>query len=185
MESQLMKYYKEKSRVEKLSIHHLVNTLPNKPANAIEFINYCRSMMDTSSCNEANLATIDQNDCLLWRELRNARITASKMHEEAHCKVFEGTLCESIMGAIKLKDTEAMKRGRLLEKKVLKEVEKKMKLKINGCGLILNPNYLVFGASPDDESIDNSIEIKCPSSEKAMSSNFKSIYIILDNGSPN
>nr|XP_023022365.1 uncharacterized protein LOC111510665 [Leptinotarsa decemlineata] len=34
MESQLMKYYKEKSRAEKLSLHHLVNTLPNKPANA-------------------------------------------------------------------------------------------------------------------------------------------------------
>ncbi|XP_074032146.1 uncharacterized protein [Leptinotarsa decemlineata] len=118
MESQLMKYYKEKTRVEKLSIHHLVNTLPKKPANSREFINYCRSMIETSSCNEANLATIDQNDCPLWHEPWYARITASKMHEAAHCKVFEGTLCESIMAAIQSKDTKAMKRGRLLKKSI-------------------------------------------------------------------
>lgn len=60
----------------------------------------------------------------IWYELRYARITASKAYEAAHCKVMGGALTEAITRASKLKDTDAMKRGRLLESEVKSELEK-------------------------------------------------------------
>lgn len=59
--------------------------------------------MNSKSCEEAALATLEQSDCPLWHELRYARITASKAYEATHCKIFNGSL------------TETMKRGILLE----------------------------------------------------------------------
>lgn len=41
----------------------------------------------------------------------------------AHCKVLDGTLTQAILGTSKLRDMEAMKRGRFLESQVLKELE--------------------------------------------------------------
>ncbi|XP_026741056.1 uncharacterized protein LOC113503360 [Trichoplusia ni] len=167
-ENQLMKYYKEPSNSEKLSIHYLVSITQNKPKTAEEFIEFCKQMMQTKACEEAALATSEQSECPLWYELRYARITASKAHEAAHCKVLDGALTEAIMGASKLKDTDAMKRGRMLESEVKLEVEKNKKIKINKCGIILDPLHPIMGASPDGETADYSIEIKCPSSEKSM-----------------
>lgn len=52
--------------------------------------------------------------------LRYGWITASKAYDAAHCNTLDGTLTETILGARKLRDTEAMKRGRLLESQVLR-----------------------------------------------------------------
>lgn len=122
-DNQILRYFKEPTHLEKMSIHYLRSRMSSKPSNAQEFIKYCEKNMDMSSCDEAALATISQCDCPLWYELRYARITASKAHAAAQCKSIQGTLTESIMGATKLKETEAMKRGRLLENQVLKRVE--------------------------------------------------------------
>lgn len=122
IENQLMKYYKEPSACEKLSIHNLVSIMQNKPQSAQVFIEFCKQMMHSKSCEEAALATIEQSSCPLWYELRYARITASKAYEAAHCKTLDGSLTENIMGATKLKDTDAMKRGRNLESEVIKVV---------------------------------------------------------------
>lgn len=102
--------------------------LEDKPKTPQEFIDYCMKEMHTEVCKKAALATLNQNDWPLWYELRYARITASKAYEASHCKVFDGSLVESIMGASKLRDTDAMKRGRQLENEV---VEKMKKIKIN------------------------------------------------------
>lgn len=163
----LMKFYRNPNSIEKLSIHHLIIT--SKATNPAEFIEHCKLVMSTEACNEAALATETQNDCPLWHELRYGRITASKAYEAAHCHVLDGSLTENILGASKLKDTEAMKRGRLLESQVVKEVEKIKQIKINKCGLKLNAAYPTMGASPDGESTLYSIEIKCPMAAKALS----------------
>lgn len=163
--NQLTKYFVEPSNLEKLSIHYLTTTI--KPKSATEFMEHCKSVMTTIDCDEAAVATSSQNESPLWHELRYARITASKAYEAAHSKTFSGALTESIMGATKLKDTEAMKRGRLLEGEVIKEVAKLRNIKIKRCGLLLNPNYPIMGASPDGETPEYSIEIKCPFSEAA------------------
>ncbi|KAL0811978.1 hypothetical protein ABMA28_009376 [Loxostege sticticalis] len=157
-DNQLMKYSTEPNSVEKLSIHNLSTTSQAKTPD--EFIKHCKLHMSTSACEEAEQATLGQSD-------------SSKAYEAAHCSVLDGSLTESIMGASKLRDTE-VKRGRQLENEVIKEVEKKRKIKIKRCGLKLNPNYPVMGVSPDGESDDYSIEIKCPSTEKAMTQYIKS-----------
>ncbi|XP_035435718.1 uncharacterized protein LOC118266384 [Spodoptera frugiperda] len=162
----LMKFYQSPNNAERLSIHHLI--LASKATNPVEFVEYCKLVMSTEACEQAELITKDQNDCPLWHELRYGRITASKAYEAAHCKVLDGSLTENILGATKLKDTEAMKRGRFLESQVLKEVEKIKQIKINKCGLKLNAAHPIMGASPDGESTVYSIEIKCPASEKAL-----------------
>lgn len=59
-----------------------------------------------------------------------------------------------------------MRRGLNLENHVREVVEKKLKAKVNNCGIILYKNYLQFGASPDDTTKDAVFEIKCPSSIK-------------------
>ncbi|KAF9415527.1 hypothetical protein HW555_006846 [Spodoptera exigua] len=162
----LMKFYRAPSTVEKLSIHHLLST--SKATNPLDFIEYCKLIMTADACKGAAIATLEQNDCPLWHELRYGRITASKAYDAAHCNTLDGTLTETILGASKLRDTEAMERGRLLESQVLKEVEKICKIKISKCGLKLNSTHPIMGASPDGENSVYSIEIKCPTSEKAM-----------------
>lgn len=166
--NQLTKYFNEPSNIEKISMHHLASMMQDKPKTPQEFIEFCKGQMHIKACKEAALATLDQSDCPLWHELRYARITASKAYEAAHCKVFDGSLTETIMGASKIWDTDAMKRGRLLESEVIKVVEKMKKIKINKCGIILSPLNPIMGASPDGETTDYSIEIKCPSSEKSV-----------------
>lgn len=104
----------------------------------------------------------------MWHELWYGRITASKAYDFAHCNTLDGTLTKTILGARKLRDTEAMKRGRLLESQVLKEVEKIRKIKISKCGLNIISTNPIIGASPDGENSVYSIEIKYPTSEKAM-----------------
>lgn len=140
-----MKYYKEPSNSEKLCIHHLVSIMPNKPKTPQEFIEFCKQMMHTKTCEEAALATSEQSDCSLWYELRYARITALKAYKAAHCKVLNGALTEAIMGVSKLKDTDAMKRGRLLECEVKSGVEKIKNIKTNKCGIILDPLHPFIG----------------------------------------
>lgn len=60
MDNQLMKYFKEPTHLEKLSIHYLRSRMPSMPSNAQEFIEFCEQNMDMRSCEEAALATINQ-----------------------------------------------------------------------------------------------------------------------------
>ncbi|KAI4463230.1 hypothetical protein MML48_4g00000647 [Holotrichia oblita] len=130
IDSELIKYYKEFSPSERLSINYLIITMPNaKLASPLEFVKYCSTNMDTSICEEAFQLTLDQSDCPLWHELRYTRITALKAYEAAHSHSFDGSLVEVIIGASKLKETEPLKRGRSLEKDVWRKWRKRQGLK--------------------------------------------------------
>lgn len=48
-----------------------------------------------------------------------------------------------------MKDTYAMKQGKILEKEVRRLVEKKIGDKIKLCGFYTSPDCPVMGASPD------------------------------------
>lgn len=174
-DSVLTKYYKEATDVEKLSMHTLFTNFlqGNYGITAEEFLEFCSSEMSDTVCISAEKQTVRQAECALWHELRYARITASKVHEAAHCHTLEGSLVETILGASRLKDTAAMIRGRKLEKNVRKEVEKIKGIKIYPSGLNIKHEHPVMGASPDGICDDYVIEIKCPSSIKAISSYIK------------
>lgn len=49
--------------------------------------------------------------------MRYGRITASILHEAAHCKTENESLVQRITGAAKVHDTYAIERGRIFEKK--------------------------------------------------------------------
>ncbi|XP_018577801.1 uncharacterized protein LOC108916086 [Anoplophora glabripennis] len=118
-------------------------------------------------------ATKGQSKSSLWYELRYGRITASKIYEAGNCKTSDGTLVETIIGAHKIRETRAMKRGIKLEKEVLRRVEEELKIKLKPCGIILKREYPIFGASPDAIADDFVVEIKCPNSVKALSNYIK------------
>lgn len=124
--------------------------------------------MITAACKQAERETVLQSDCPLWFELRHARVTASKAYDAMDCRTMEGTLVESLLGARKIQ-TAAMTRGSLLEASVLKEVEKKCNVKLSRCGLLILPEHSIIAASPDAICEDFIVEVKCPTSERAMS----------------
>lgn len=178
-DSILTKHFKGMTNVEMLSIHHLLSNFlqAQHGSTAEEFLNYCSSQMSDTVCNSAEIETVQQSKSALWHELRYARITASKAHEAAHCHTLEGSLVETILGASSLKDSAAMVRGRTLEKDVRREIEKLKTVKINLCGLKTLPQHPVMGASPDGICDDFVIEIKCPTTEKAVTKYIKNGHI--------
>lgn len=122
--------------------------------------------MDGKLMQNVVLETKSQYKSSLWRELRYGRITGSVVHEIAHCKTKDGSTIDKLFGK-KFLDTKAMKRGRELEPLVKSAVEKLLGEKITDTGLWLQPDFPIFGASPDGIGPKNKycVEIKCPLSK--------------------
>ncbi|XP_073964659.1 uncharacterized protein [Choristoneura fumiferana] len=109
-------------------------------------------------------STKKQAESKLWHSIRQGRITASKVYEACHCDTPDGSLVEQILGGYKIYDTKAMKRGKMLEKPVIKEIERILGVHIEECGFYLT-NFF-SGASPDGVANNFIIEVKCPSTAK-------------------
>lgn len=153
-----------------LSMHQLlINFIENNETSATDFLRFIKSQMSQEICQKIQQQTREQSDNLLWHELRYGRITASILHEVAHCKTSNGNLILRMLGASKKFDSFAMNRGRQLEQSVVAVVEKQLNKKLNKSGLILIPKFPLFGASPDAIGEDFVVEIKCPSTEKSIS----------------
>lgn len=60
-----------------------------------------------------------------------------------------------------------MKRGRNLERQVIKVMEEKMNIRITTCEMFILPDFILFGASPDGLSEKYVVEVKYPSSIKS------------------
>lgn len=114
------------------------------------------------------METKQQRDSLLWHELRYGRITASIIHEASHCKTKDGSFVQRLLGASKKFDSEEMRRGRNLEKVVIKEVENQINKQLTESGFILSSDFPIFGASPDAMGDDFVVEVKCPKYEKTL-----------------
>ncbi|CAH0730981.1 unnamed protein product, partial [Brenthis ino] len=68
--------------------------------------------------------TKEQANSKHWHSMRQGRVTGSRIYEYIHCKTQNGALVQSILGGYKVPETLAIRRGKLLEKEVLKELEK-------------------------------------------------------------
>lgn len=154
------------SDVRQFSFHNFLMQASDKLNNDVEKV--LGSLTDTLNDNvlaEIETATKNQCDNPLWHELRYARITASKVFDVSRCQTTDGSLVAAIMGA-KTPDTPAMKRGRKLERSVIKSVQNILKKRVKPCGLFLSPQYPMIAASPDGICKDAVIEVKCPTSER-------------------
>lgn len=83
------------------------------------------------------------------------------MYEASRCYTADCNLVHRIIGAAKIYDDIQMERGRILEKLVIAEIEKKLKVKIQKSGLLLIPSQPILGASPGGIGCDFILEVKC------------------------
>lgn len=131
-----------------------------------DFVASIREHLTEQNIKKIEIDTRDQASSEKWHLAHYGRITASKFHNAAHCSTANGALVNSILGG-KTPETSAMKRGSMLEDKVFQLVKNKFP-DARKCGLFLNKNYPLFGASPDGIGRDYVLEIKCPSSERTI-----------------
>lgn len=174
--AQILNYFQPASERKQLSIHNLICSyleLGNHQVDVEDFLSYCTTHMSEELCTLAEKDTSFQSKSSLWYELRYARITASKIFEAAHCSTKEGALVETIFGASSMTKTDAMRRGLLLEDKVLQVVSKKFNIAFKKTGIILDGKYPSLGALPDAVSEEFVVEIKCPSKKETIKNYLK------------
>ncbi|KAI5721279.1 hypothetical protein M8J77_020779 [Diaphorina citri] len=146
-----------------VDIHKIIQTCST--FNELE--NEIKNNLHESMILHIEKKTREQSDCPLWHIVRYGRVTASKFYSVAHCKTEDGTLLNSMLGE-KVKSTTAMIRGSQLEDEVFKLVKNKLP-DMRKCGVFLNKEYPFFAASPDGLGSSYVVEIKCPSTAKAVS----------------
>ena len=132
-----------------LSLHEILITFytsDNFTPDADSFLTFASSIMTLDLCDKVAIDTNNQSK--LWNELKY-RLTASRFYEMAHCGVSSGSLVNQVIGCTKIMDTKSMRRGRNLEKKVIKVLEEKNKLSLGSCSLLLNPEFPVIEAFPN------------------------------------
>ncbi|KAJ8674378.1 hypothetical protein QAD02_012823 [Eretmocerus hayati] len=168
-EGHIFKFFNP-NRVQLMSLHYLSITYGGDRNNVSEFLEYCSQALTPQNCVYISKVTNDQSKSKSWYELRYARIGASIVWECAHCKTFDGSLVQKIFSQSKI-DTSAMKRGRELEPKLLPLIGQELKKRygestIRRTGFRMKQEYPFIGASPDGETDNAVIELKCPSNEK-------------------
>lgn len=110
--------------------------------------------------------TIDQEKCDLWWDMRLGRITASTIFDATRCSTPNGYLVNQLLGLTKVPSTVEMQRGIRLQEEVIHVVSKKLNVPLKRCGLLLDPQYPVIGASPDAIGPNFVVEIKCPMTQE-------------------
>ena len=138
------------------------------------FLHFCSTSVSGEACTDVEQHTRDQKDSPLWHHVRFGRVTASRLHEVAHCKTVEGSLVESMLGASKFAGTTATRRGITLEGEVLSKVSAVLGVACSPSGVYVNMKWPMFGASPDavvllrGGQVCAVVEVKCPVSDQAV-----------------
>ncbi|CAH2094797.1 unnamed protein product [Euphydryas editha] len=163
---ELLKYVNNTiNDLERLSMYHLVQNYKEQCSEV--FIKQILTLFTSELLEKVEVNTRDQTRSNLWHELRFGRITASKAYEVKNCNTSDGALVSLIMGG-NIPDTPAMKRGRLLECKVLQKVQTMLKKKIRKCGLFISKDFPMIAGSPDGIGEQFTVEIKCPLNENTI-----------------
>ncbi|XP_011699703.1 PREDICTED: uncharacterized protein LOC105457004, partial [Wasmannia auropunctata] len=82
-----------------LSLHEMLITFytsNNFTPDADSFLTFASSIMTLDLCDKVAIDTNNQSECKLWNELRYSRLTASRLHEMAHCNVSNGSLVNQV-----------------------------------------------------------------------------------------
>lgn len=160
--------YSECRKKKNLYIDHLMiwfkNTYNEDQHSCNNFLSYCTKEMTSNLCQKIYTETLDQSAKAEWYYQRFARITASRLYEVSNCGTPDGLLVAALMGSRSFKGNKATKRGQRLEGAVFDKLKTKYP-KIGKCGILLNGNMPIFGASPDGLTGNEIFEIKCPMEE--------------------
>ena len=126
-----------------LSIHQLlVNYLQKSvTSSADDFLTFCSANMPLNICSAAKQSTRSQSNNHAWSELRYGRITASKCFQASTCQTANGSLVNEVIGISKMFSTEAMSRGKNLEKIFANKLKIVEKINFSDCGIFLMPEY--------------------------------------------
>ncbi|XP_046407796.1 uncharacterized protein LOC124172359 [Ischnura elegans] len=164
--------------VKNLAIHQMLITYrgiaveegqSEEAFTPLNFLNFASNYMKQQDlCGTVYKSTLSQHVSHLWHQLRLGRISASRAYEVMHCNKRDGVLVNVIVGARKVKDNAAMKRGRELEGMVIQELERELGNKIERCGLALDAKYPFLGATPDGMFGEIVVEVNCPQKYKTV-----------------
>nr|XP_018906631.1 PREDICTED: uncharacterized protein LOC109036727 [Bemisia tabaci] len=173
----IVKYYSDDQKLPPVSMHDLMLGYKKTEAihNADSFLKeYCPKMMTVDLCRKVEECTREQasGEDTAWFRYRYGRNTASRLWEISNCNTPDGSTSKAILGAVGIPDTEAMKRGRELEPKVVAVLERKLGRRAKKSGLWLDSSLPAFGASPDSIIDEYVVEVKCPSTEKTFNTYF-------------
>ncbi|KAL4715011.1 hypothetical protein ACJJTC_003162 [Scirpophaga incertulas] len=160
---ELIRYMKDPMK-ELVGISMYQLSLKYAVPSSDEFIDKILPLFTSDVLKEVEEKTRDQSENTLWHELRFARVTASKAYEISRCKTGDGASVSMILGS-KVPETPAMKRGRVLEQKVLQVVGKLLGKHIKKCGLFISKLHPMIAVSPDGRGEHFLVEIKCPFTE--------------------
>ncbi|KAF4513956.1 UNVERIFIED_CONTAM: hypothetical protein B566_EDAN018198 [Ephemera danica] len=159
-----------KPSLHALSMHSLIFNFVNEGSSDFDlFLKFVSTQLQNQDLAVISKETILQAESVLWKELRFARVTASKLYSVAQCNTPYGATTKLLLGATKVKDNKYMVRGRNLESDILNVVQKILCVKISKVGIVLHENYSIFGASPDGITEKFVVEIKAPFFEKTFS----------------
>lgn len=161
----------DKYTIFQLMLEYTVSV--SKPSQSFQnFKDFAESKISLEVISAIEEQTRHQAENVWWHNLKQSRVSASKIYEASRCKI-DGVLVKSILGGYKVPETKAIKRGKILEKKVINEIEKEHNVKINKCGFkLITP---LIGASPDGICHEKNfvVEVKCPYSDKALENYMK------------
>ena len=129
-----------------------------------------------------------------WFEERRKRLTTSKFRAVLNRRkdIYPKSILKKILGSNNSNLSAACQWGKSNEPIAVAEYEKLTHLKVQLCGLIINPKWPWLGCSPDgvvsEESRIKAIEIKCPFSQKFKTveeaCHDKSFFMHIVNGKP-
>ena len=95
-----------------LCIHRLSCKFQNSVDRSLgAFINFINSTVAAGTFERMEKVTRGQYLFPVWKNLRYGRITASIVHEMAHCRTIGGSLVDRVMGSARPFDNFAMARG--------------------------------------------------------------------------
>lgn len=130
-------------------------------------------------------ATKSQSATPEWHLLRKERVTASYFGQV--CRVREVRTAENLAERMirGVRQTAHMKRGLDMETGAIKDYVAKKNVNVTKCGLIIHPDALWLGTSPDGITYDpleipsfGLVEVKCPNVQSYIDCN----YLTMDNG---
>ena len=148
-------------------------------------------MIPSETCVSIEKSTLQQSENVEWFNERRKRLTSSNFGAviNRRANIFPKTIIKKVLCSNKFnKIPQSCKWGLDNEPRVVEQYKKLQNVKVEKCGLVINPKWPWLGCSPDGIVNEKAIEIKCPFSKKDLTiieaCADKSFFCTLENDQP-